>query len=171
MSYIGVDLHTTQITVCYLKAKDEFEMKKYHLCEIDKFISSLQAADEIAVEATGNTRWFYEQVRASVSRVVLVNPRQFEVVKNSVKKTDKRDTINLARFLKADLLPEVRAKAEEATTVQSLVQTRTKLVRLKTSLVNKIHGLAVANGRRVKENEFVIGERLGKSLGSRVERD
>ncbi len=47
-----------------------------------------------------------------VRRVVLVNPRQFEVVKNSVKKTDKHDALNLARFLRADLLPEVRAKRE-----------------------------------------------------------
>ena len=164
MRFIGVDLHTTQITVCYLKAKDEFEMKKYQLCEIDKFISRLQQGDEIAVEATCNTRWFYEQVRASVSRVVLVNPRQFEVVKNSVKKTDKRDALNLARFLRADLLPEVRVKAEAAEKVQSLVNTRTKLVRLKTSLINKIHALNVANGRKLKKTSLASEKGLDKVL-------
>jgi len=164
MRYIGVDLHTTQITVCYLKAEDEFEMKKYQLCEIDKFVSGLQATDEIAVEATCGTRWFYEQVAAAVSRVVLVNPRQFEVVKNSVKKTDKRDAINLARFLRADLLPEVRAKKEEAEKVQSLVNTRTKLVRLKTSLINKIHALYVANGRKLKKTSLASEKGLEKVL-------
>jgi hypothetical protein len=87
MRYIGVDLHTTQITVCYLKAEDSFEIRKYQLIEMDKFIDTLELTDEVAVEATCNTRWFCEQVKESVSRVVLVNPRQFEVVKNSVKKT------------------------------------------------------------------------------------
>jgi len=77
-------------------------------------VSDLNKTDEIAVEATCNTRWFAEQVAEKVSRVVLVNPRQFEVVKNSCKKTDKNDALNLAKFLKADLLPEVRAKGEEA---------------------------------------------------------
>jgi len=135
MRYIGVDLHTTQITVCYLTEKEEISMKKYQLIEIEKFVSSLRKADEIAVEATSNTRWFSEQVEKAVSRVVVVNPRQFEVVKNSVKKTDKRDALNLARFLRADLLPEVRAKRLIAEQVQSLVNTRTKLVRLRTSLI------------------------------------
>jgi len=60
MRYIGVDLHTTQITVCYLKTDDEFEIRKYKLCEIEKFVSGLQETDELAVEATGNTRWFSE---------------------------------------------------------------------------------------------------------------
>jgi transposase len=154
MRYIGVDLHTTQVTVCYLTEKDELSIRKYQLLELEKFVSDLKETDQLAVEATCNTRWFYEQVKEKVSRVVLVNPRQFEVVKNSVKKTDKHDAINLARFLKADLLPEVRAKTEEAEKVQSLVNTRTKLVRLKTSLLNKIHALYVSRGRKLKKTSL-----------------
>lgn len=164
MRYIGVDLHTTQITVCYVSAKEEIEIRKYQLCEIDKFVRGLNATDEIAVEATCNTRWFAEQVSGKVRRVVLVNPRQFEVVKNSVKKTDKNDALNLARFLKADLLPEVRSKREEAERVQSLVETRSKLVRLKTSLVNKIHALYVSNGRKLKKTSLSSEKGLEKVL-------
>jgi hypothetical protein len=78
MRYIGVDLHTTQITVCYLKADEEVEIRKYQLVEMDKFVSTLELTDEIAVEATCNTRWFSEQVKEAVGRVVLVNPRAFE---------------------------------------------------------------------------------------------
>ena len=127
-------------------------------------MSDLEKTDEVAVEATSNTRWFREQVAEKVSRVVLVNPRQFEVVKNSCKKTDKNDAINLARFLKADLLPEVRAKREEAEKVQSLVNTRTKLVRLKTSLINKIHALFVSNGRKLKKTSLSSEKGLEKVL-------
>jgi len=164
MRYIGVDLHTTQITVCYLTEKEDFSIKKYQLCEIEKFVSDLRKTDEIAVEATGNTRWFVEQVKRVVKRVVLVNPREFDVVKNSVKKTDRHDARNLARFLRADLLPEVRGKSEEAEKVQSLVQTRIKLVRLKTSLINKIHGLSVSNGRKLKKTSLSSEKGLEKVL-------
>jgi transposase len=164
MRYIGVDLHTTQITVCYLKAEEEFEIRKYQLVEMEKFVNTLEISDEIAVEATCNTRWFSEQVQEKVRRVVLVNPRQFEVVKNSVKKTDKHDALNLARFLRADLLPEVRAKREEAERVQCLVNTRTKLVRLKTSLINKIHALYVSNGRKLKKASLASEKGLEKVL-------
>ena len=164
MRYIGVDLHTTQITVCYLTAKDDISIRKYQLSEMEKFVSDLRETDELAVEATCNSRWFGEQVRESVSRLVLVNPRQFEVVKNSVKKTDKNDAINLARFLKADLLPEVRAKTQEAEKVQSLVNTRTKLVRLKTALLNKIHALYVSNGWKLRKTSLASEKGLEKVL-------
>ena len=164
MRYIGVDLHTTQITVCYLKTEDEFELRKYQLCEIDRFVSSLETTDEIAVEATGNTRWFREQINFRVRRIVIVNPRAFEVVRNSVKKTDKNDALNLAKFLKADLLPEVRAKSLAAEKVQSLVGSRTKLVRLKTSLINKIHALYVSNGRKLKKTSLASEKGLDKVL-------
>lgn len=173
MRYIGVDLHTTQITVCYLTEEDEISIRKYQLCEIEKFVSDLLKTDKIAVEATCNTRWFYEEVKESVSQVVLVNPREFEVVKNSVKKTDKHDAINLARFLKANLLPEVRAKKEEAEKVQSLVNTRTKLVRLKTSLLNKIHALYVSNGRKLRKTSLNSEkglERVLQEVWSEIER-
>lgn len=164
MRYIGVDLHTTQITVCYLTAEDGISIRKYQLCEIKKFVSDLRKTDRIAVEATCNTRWFYEQVKESVSQVVLVNPREFEVVRNSVKKTDQQDAVNLARFLKADLLPEVRAKQEEAEKVQSLVNTRTKLVRLKTSLLNKIHSIYVSKGRKLRKTSLSSEKGLDKVL-------
>lgn len=142
MRFIEVDLHTTQITVCYLKTVSDYEFGKYQLDEMEKFVGGLKETDEVAVEATGNTRWFVEQVKEKVGRVIIVNPREFEVVKKSVKKTDKRDAMNLAKFLAVDMLPEVRGKSEQTETVQRLNETRTKLVRLKTCLMNKIHALA-----------------------------
>ncbi len=81
--YIGVDLHTTQVTVCYMKEKGEVSLRKYQVVEIGKFVSGLSKRDEIAVEATGNTRWFVEQVKGKAREVRIVNPRAFEVIKSS----------------------------------------------------------------------------------------
>jgi len=154
MRFIGVDLHTTQITVCYLKTSDEYRFETYGLDEMKRFLAGLEEADKLAVEATGNTRWLVNLVKERVNRVVIVNPRDFEVVKQSVKKTDKRDALNLARFLAVDMLPEVRPKSEAAEQVQRMNETRTKFVRLKTSLLNKIHALAVSNGRKLKKESL-----------------
>ncbi len=114
MSYIGIDLHTTQITVCYLKTAEDYQFKKYRLDEIEQFLAELEQTDQAAVEATGNTRWLVNLVKEKVGRVVMVNAREFEVIKQSVKKTDKQDALSLARFLAVDMLPEVRAKSEES---------------------------------------------------------
>ncbi len=45
-----------------------------------KFIKSITPNDEIAVKATGNNSWFYDQVSSVVSRVVVVNTSEFKVI-------------------------------------------------------------------------------------------
>ncbi len=153
MSYIGVDLHTTQITVCYL-TDETSGLESYRLSELEKFCARLLPEDELAVEATGNSSWFCEQVKDLVSRVWAVNPREFQVIRQSVKKTDERDAESLARFLGAGLLPTVRHKSELATRVQSLQQTREKLVETRTALLNKVHSLLVGRGRKAKKESL-----------------
>lgn len=165
MRFIGVDLHTTQITVCYLTLDKAHHFQCYQLEQMSEFVKTLNPDDEIAVEATGNTRWFVEQVREQVKAVVVVNPREFEVIKKSCKKTDKRDALNLALFLSAGFLPEARLKSEAAERVQSLNETRNKLVRLRTSLINKIHALAVGRGRKLKKESLASEKGLERVLG------
>jgi transposase len=164
MRYIGVDLHTTQVTVCYLKSLDNYQFKQYRLDEMADFVDSLSADDELAVEATGNSRWLVGMARERVKRIVVVNPREFEVVKRSVKKTDKRDALNLARFLAVDMLPEVRIKSELAEAVARMNETRNKLVGLKTSLLNKIHALAVSRGWKLKKESLGSQKGLAKVM-------
>lgn len=164
MRYIGVDLHTTQVTVCYLKTLDEFEFKQYPLSEIQAFVGSLDSEDELAVEATGNSRWLVSLVQKRVRRVVVVNPSGFEVVKRSVKKTDRRDALNLARFLAVDMLPAVRQKSELQEAVGRLNETRNKLVGLKTSLLNKIHALAVSHGWKLKKESLASKKGLASAM-------
>ena len=50
------------------------------------------------------------KVRAHVGRVAVVNPQQFKVISQSVKKTDTNDAKTPAKFLAKDMLPEVRMK-------------------------------------------------------------
>ncbi|HIJ66772.1 MAG TPA: transposase [Planctomycetes bacterium] len=65
-----------------------------------------------------------------VKKVTVVNPYQFEVIRKSVKKTDKHDVKTLALYLSKDRLPEVRMKTKENAQLHSLATTRDKLVQL-----------------------------------------
>ena len=86
MSFIGVDLHTTSFTVCRLDADggEAFETYQLAAADLQRFCLSLDADDEIAVEATGNSAWFREEIISCVGRVVVVNPKQFGVQGKSV---------------------------------------------------------------------------------------
>ena len=155
MRFIGVDLHSNQITVCYLTNRGKEKLATFALNRLDEFLKTLKRTDRLAVEATGNTRWFVEQVKGCVEQVVVVNPNQFEVIRKSVKKTDRHDARALAQFLSKDLLPEARLKSEQSSEINSLATTRDKLVKLRTTLVNKLHALMRAQGRSSRKSQFL----------------
>jgi transposase len=149
--YIGVDLHRNCFTVCIRWDNGRSHLWRWKSNDLNKFVSTLKSTDEVAVEATGNTRLFYDAVCRRVKRVAVVNPRQFKVISESVNKTDDNDARNLVLFLSKGLLPEVRMKDKRHAEVASLVQTRDKLVKLRTSLKNKINNLFSARGVNLKK--------------------
>ena len=162
MAHIGVDLHTTSFTVCRLAAdgSETFETYQLAVADLDRFCLSLDADDEIAVEATGNSAWFRDQVIACVGRVVTVNPRQFQVIRKSVKKTDRNDARALAFFLSKDMLPETRVKTVRESELASLTHTRDLLVKQRTRLLNKIHALHNRHGIKLKKESLSSKRRL-----------
>jgi transposase len=162
MRDIGVDLHKTSFQCCYLK-EDGTEFKKYFISELEDFTKGLRQRDRIAVESTGNSRWFLNQVKDKVSEVVIVNPGQFKVIVNSSKKTDKADSELLAFYLSKEMLPEVVMKDEYSSQIKSLCNTRDKLVKLRTSLKNKIHNILLSHGIISKREDFSSEKGLQKA--------
>jgi cephalosporin hydroxylase len=57
--YLGVDLHSNNFTVCILEEDSTHTFEKYSLKELEAFKSTLRRDDYIAVEATGNSRFFH----------------------------------------------------------------------------------------------------------------
>ncbi len=155
MRFIGVDLHSNQITVCYLTKQGKEKLATFALSKLAEFQKGLRRTDRLAVEATGNTRWFVAQVKGLVEQVVVVNTNQFEVIRKSVKKTDQNDARALALFLSKEMLPEARMKSEQASEINSLATTRDKLVKLRTTLVNKLHALMRGRGVASRKSQFL----------------
>ena len=153
MAFIGVDLHTNSFTICRLRddGSEVFETFTLSASALQAFCMSLDGDDEIAVEATGNTAWFCDEIRACVGRIVVVNPRQFKVIRTSVKKTDRTDARSLAFFLSKDMLPQTRLKSTQESELASLSQTRDMLVKQRTMLLNGIHAMFVRHGMKLKK--------------------
>lgn len=162
MAYLGVDLHQTSVTVCRREADGRESLETWPLtpAELERFCLSLDADDELAVEATGNSAWFRDEVISCVGRVVVVNPRQFQIIRKSVKKTDKNDARALALFLSKDMLPETRLKTKPEGELASLVHTRDLLVKQRTRLLNKIHALYNRHGIKLKKEGLASKKRL-----------
>ncbi|HET7412563.1 MAG TPA: IS110 family transposase [Pararhizobium sp.] len=162
MAFIGVDLHTTSFTVCRREEGGRECLGTFQLApaDIERFCLTLDGDDEIAIEATGNSAWFRDEVAPCVGRVVVVNPKQFQVIRKSVKKTDKNDARALAFFLSKDMLPETRLKTSAENELASLTHTRDVLVKQRTRLLNKIHALHVRHGIKLKKESLSSRRRL-----------
>lgn len=171
--YLGVDLHRNCFTVCTQLENGRQYLATLKLEALPKFVSRLRPDDEVAVEVTGNTRLFRDAVQPHVGRVVVVNPSQFHVIRQSVKKTDEHDARALALFLSKDMLPEVRMKDQEHAEMASLTQTRDTLVKSRTALKNKVNNLLSARGVNLSKESLAsekgLREVLGMCFGSTVD--
>ena len=162
--YLGVDLHRTQFTVCTRLENGRTYSRQWPMRELKLFAAQLRKEDELAVEATGNTRLFYDAVVEKASRVVVVNPSQFKVISQSVKKTDRNDAEILALYLSKDLLPEVRMKERSQREMSHLAQTRDLLVKQRSALKAKINNLLSAEGINLKREALSSNKALDRVL-------
>lgn len=89
-----------------------------------------------------------------------MNPKQFQVIRKSVNKTDKNDARALAFFLSKDMLPETRVKSKAHGALVSLTHSRDLLVKRRMRLLNKIHALYNAHGVKLRKESLSSKRRL-----------
>lgn len=159
--YIGVDIHTNSFTCCFLQDDGKEKIQTWDLQGggLERFLALVEEADEVAIEATGNSAFFARKLVGKVARVVVIAPWQFEVIRRSVNKTDKNDARAIALFLSKDMLPEARVKDDALVQLSSLITTRDQLVKLRVSLIGKVHGIFVRHGLKVKRE--VLTSKVG----------
>lgn len=166
--YLGVDLHRTQFTVCTRLESGETSLRQWPIAELSAFAAQLQPEDEVAVEAMGTTGRFHDAVVGGVARVVVVNPHQFKLISESVKKTDRHDAEALALYLAKDLLPEVRMKPKRDRELLHLAETRDLLVKQRSALKTKINNLLAMQGIQLKREALSSQVALERVLAAAV---
>jgi transposase len=109
------------------------------------FADGLGPADEVALEATGNT-WAIATLLASrAGRVVVSNPAKTRAIAEAKVKTDKVDAEILAQLLAADYLPAVWRPDPATAALRRQVLRRAHLVRQRTRLKNQVHAILHRN--------------------------
>ena len=109
------------------------------------FADGLGPADEVALEATGNT-WAIATLLASrAGRVVVSNPVKTRAIAEAKVKTDKVDAEILAQLLAADYLPAVWRPDPATAALRRQVLRRAHIVRQRTRLKNQVHAILHRN--------------------------
>jgi len=169
---IGVDLHKHQFTNYYL-CKNDGVYGKFSTDEkgFSSFKIELKQMLEkgfkvrLAVESTGNTRFFKNEIEKLGVEVFVVNTLKFKVVNESVNKTDRHDAKTLAEFLSKDMLPLVTLSSEKSEKLRRLVNVRRELVKTRVKMKNMIHGMLLSFGIETKAGLLNSKKGLDKVIG------
>jgi transposase len=140
---IGIDIHRTFGEVVLwdrgkLRALGRIEMTRTAL---EGFGKSLQATDEVVIEATGNCMAVSRVLSPFVRRVVIANPLQVKAIAHAHVKTDKVDAGTLASLYAAGYLPEIWTPDAATERMRRLVARRYQIVRHRTRIKNEVHAI------------------------------
>ena len=166
--FIGVDLHKNMFVVDFFE-NGHHRLTHYLMKNLHEFKVELKSDDVVGVESTNNTRYFVNQIREHVSNVRVINPSQFKVISRSVKKTDENDAKVIAEFLSKDMVPEIRMKDKKTAQINSLANTRDKLVKLRTALKNKIHNILSGHGILLEKESLSSEKALDRILNQPID--
>lgn len=162
---VGVDLHKTQFTVhatneetgeVVLTGVYRTEKQGYKdFCEsLHKIEDEEECKIELAVEATGNARYFKNKMESEGFGVLVVNTNKFKVITMSTKKTDANDAATLSFYLSKDMLPESHLCDQTSEEIRRMLKTRSILVSSTVKIKNQIHGMMLGYGIQTSSAQF-----------------
>ena len=132
------------------------------------FGQSLDASDEVALEATGNALAIARVLEPFVARVVLADAKAVRAAAKGRAKTDRVDARLLARLLAAGFLGEVWTPDEQTRARRRLVSRRAQLVRQRTREKNQVHAVLMRSLSGKPPMSDVFGVR-GRAWLARLE--
>lgn len=161
---VGIDLHTTQFTVCALNAAGELINDDVYPTSDEGYAAFIgwaheaeekyEAEIQMAIEATGNARYFRNLMRHEGFSVLVINTMKFKMIVTSAKKTDRHDAYTIAMFLSKDMIPESYLCDQETEELRKLLSERSDLVTTIVKTKNKVHALLRGYGIKATGSQF-----------------
>lgn len=142
---IGLDVHRDSIYVTLFcpheGTLEQFEISTRNEAQIRAFEAQLLPTDRVALEATGNSLYWYRRLAPHVAEVALANPLKLKLYRSQQAKTDRIDSSWLAVLLAFGCLPTVWVPDEETQEDRELLGRRTQLIQAETREKNRIRAL------------------------------
>ncbi|MDO8885282.1 IS110 family transposase [Candidatus Oleimmundimicrobium sp.] len=167
--FLGVDSHKKY---CFVNVQDkegnivEEKVVKTEREALKEYFSQFKEDAIATVESTYNWMFTYDILKDYVGEVKLANPKQTKAISSAKVKTDKVDAKTLACLLRADLIPEIYVSTKKERDRKDILRHRFTLVKIRTSLKNKISAFMARYGFEVPLSDAfgVSGTRYVKNL-------
>jgi transposase len=148
--YIGVDFHSRQQTICYLKTETG-ELVIKELLHKDKeqiraFYQQFQGQMIIGIEASGYSLWFEAMLERLGCEVWLGDATEIRRRARWRQKSDRRDAELIWDLLLHNEFPRLHQPTPESREVLRMLRYRQKLIKVRTMLKNSLQAIALQAG-------------------------
>jgi len=150
-NYVGIDLGKRKLDAIRIDHNGSFERRNFStdMTGRNMLIKWLKPNDKVALE-TGNLAFLIaEMIQNKKIEVYVLNAGQLQLIYNSLKKTDKEDSLKLARLVQripVEELPVVRIPDEYEKQARALLTNQEYWVTSRTRAYNYLHSLLCNNG-------------------------
>ncbi len=139
--YVGLDVHKHYVMVGAVNRVQEMLLppRKVSLAEFEGWAKKdLRPTDEVVLEATTNAWYLYDLLEPLVERVVVCHPPQVKLIAAALVKTDKKDTMTLAKLLAVGMIPAVWVPPLHVRELRALISHRQRLIVQQTQIKNRL---------------------------------
>lgn len=161
MYYVGCDQHKhySQVVEKDQEGLTVNQQKLYHDDRegVKVYFDQLPKDSVIALEANGYEPWLCDLIQEAGLHLKLVHPKKTRAIAEEKIKTDKFSAGILADLLRADLICEAYQAPAEVRQQRYLGRYRLSLVRLRTTVKNKIHHLVDHLGLQLPDVTDLFG--------------
>jgi transposase len=147
--YVGMDVHRKRSQVAIVDDAGVQQRNRNLANDPAKLIPVLGAlapGTPVAFEAAYGWGWLVDLLEELELEPHLVHPSRCKAIASARLKNDKVDAATLAQLLRADLLPEAWIAPQQVRDLRALLRHRASLVRLSTSLKNRVHAVLADRG-------------------------
>ena len=129
--YVALDVHKSYLMIGAVNSQQEVVLppRRVLFLEFEDWAAKhLRSNDAVVLEATTNAWLVYDLLVPLVERVVVVHPYHVKLIAASMVKTDKIDTLVLARLLAANFLPAIWVPPVHVRELRGLIAHRRRLI-------------------------------------------
>lgn len=163
MVYVGIDVHRKRSQVAVLdEGGTQLFNRNFENCSRDlrEVLDELEPGTGIAFEAAYGWGWLADMLEELGLEAHLAHPSACKAIASARLKNDKVDARMLAHLLRADLLPEAWIAPKEVRDLRALLRHRASLVRVRTSLKNRIHAQLADEGVKADDTIWTLQGQL-----------
>src|SRR5215475_4667835 len=143
MLHVGLDIHSTRITICVLNETGQV-VRRARVRTTEEMLATLKALPdrfEVCYEASRGYGHDHDLLQPLAARVLVAHPGQLRLIFRSKNKNDRNDAERLAKLLYLGETPTVHVPSLEVRTWRELINCRSQVIAKRTRAKNAVRAL------------------------------